>query len=374
MRDLLPFIVGGIALGSIYGMGASGLVLTYKTTGVFNFGYGAIATAAAYVFYWLEVTERVPWPLAFIVAVLGVGTAIGLLLEPMNRALATRSVADKIVATIGIVLVVEGLATIKYGYTGLSVAQYLPDGAHTFRVGGVYIQYLQVVLFGTGLLALVLLEVLLGRLRVGVAMRAVVDSSDLLAMLGTSPSRVRRAASVIGSLFAALSGVLLLPLIGLDAQSLILLVVSTFGAAAIGAFSNIPLAYGGAILIGIVADVAQKYVISVTWLSGVPNSAPFIILLLALIIIPGRKLVNTASVTGTVATRYRQPAAVQGVVALVTLSALAIVPYFAGTRLGYFTVALTQIILVLSLGLLVRTSGHVSLCHCVSAPSPQSAR
>ena len=47
MQELLPFIVAGIASGSIYGMVASGLVLTYKTSGIFNFGQGALATAAA---------------------------------------------------------------------------------------------------------------------------------------------------------------------------------------------------------------------------------------------------------------------------------------------------------------------------------------
>ena len=55
MNSYLPFIVSGIATGSIYGLAATGLVLTYKTSGIFNFGHGAIATAAAYFFYYLHV-------------------------------------------------------------------------------------------------------------------------------------------------------------------------------------------------------------------------------------------------------------------------------------------------------------------------------
>src|ERR1700730_16932221 len=54
LQELLPFIVAGIATGSIYGLAATGLVLSYKTSGIFNFGYGAIATAAAYFFYFLH--------------------------------------------------------------------------------------------------------------------------------------------------------------------------------------------------------------------------------------------------------------------------------------------------------------------------------
>jgi branched-subunit amino acid ABC-type transport system permease component len=54
VHDLLPFIVSGIATGAIYGLAGTGLVLTYKTSGIFNFGHSAIATAGAYLFYWLH--------------------------------------------------------------------------------------------------------------------------------------------------------------------------------------------------------------------------------------------------------------------------------------------------------------------------------
>ena len=54
MSDYLPFIISGIATGAIYGLAGSGLVLTYKTSGLFNFGHGAIATVAAYAFYALQ--------------------------------------------------------------------------------------------------------------------------------------------------------------------------------------------------------------------------------------------------------------------------------------------------------------------------------
>ena len=53
LDDFMPFIVIGLTAGSIYGLAGTGLVLTYKTSGVFNFAYGAIAAVAAFVFYWL---------------------------------------------------------------------------------------------------------------------------------------------------------------------------------------------------------------------------------------------------------------------------------------------------------------------------------
>ena len=54
MRSILPFIVLGLVDGSVYGLTAMGLVLTYKTTGVFNFAHGAVATGAAYLFFEYE--------------------------------------------------------------------------------------------------------------------------------------------------------------------------------------------------------------------------------------------------------------------------------------------------------------------------------
>ena len=57
-------VVVGIADGSIYALAALGLVLTYKTSGIFNFAIGAQAAASAYVFYSLRVTVGLPWPLA----------------------------------------------------------------------------------------------------------------------------------------------------------------------------------------------------------------------------------------------------------------------------------------------------------------------
>ena len=60
VTDFLPFIVVGITAGSLYGLAAMGLALTYKTSGVFNFAHGAVAAAAAYVFDELHVGHSLP--------------------------------------------------------------------------------------------------------------------------------------------------------------------------------------------------------------------------------------------------------------------------------------------------------------------------
>ena len=368
MNDYLPFIVSGIATGSILGLASTGLVLTYKTSGIFNFGHGAIATAAACVFYFLHVQHGWNWVPAVLVSVFVVGPLLGLAMSPIARGLSHRSTSAKIVGTVGIILLVQGLATVWYGSDTISVPQYLPKALEFVSVGGVNISYPQIWVTGSAVLFAALLWGLFRFTRTGLAMRAVVDDPDLLAAQATNPQGVRRVSWAIGCTLAALSGVLVLPFIGLNAISLTFLVVQAFGAAAIGAFSSIPLTFAGGLLIGILASLAQKVAIGHATIAGLPDSVPFIVLFVVLLVLPRRRLVSPTAVEQRPQLQYRAPAPVRLVAGVLVLVPLALVPVLVGSdKLGYFTVGLTQALIILSLGLLVRTSGQVSLCHAAFA-------
>src|ERR1700740_3819242 len=83
--ELLPFIIAGLTTGSVYALAGVGLVLTYKTSGVFNFAHGAMATVSGYTFYTLNVEHGMPWVPAAIVSVFVVGPALGLIMERIVR-------------------------------------------------------------------------------------------------------------------------------------------------------------------------------------------------------------------------------------------------------------------------------------------------
>jgi len=279
----LPFIVSGIVAGCIYGLAATGLVLTYKTSGIFNFGHGAIATAAAYLFYFLHYEQEWAWLPALVVSVFVAGPIMGVVIEPLARRLARQGTAAKIVGTVGLILLVQGLASVAYGADTIRVQQYLPGATEFWRIGGVNVSHAQVWVMLVGLVGAVALYALFRFTRTGLAMRAVVDDPELLAMQATSPSAVRRTAWIIGSTFAALSGVLVLPYVGLNAIVLTFLVVQAFGAAAIGAFSSIPLTFLGGIVIGVLAALSQKIAVGNESLAGLPDSIPFIVLFVVLL-------------------------------------------------------------------------------------------
>jgi ABC-type branched-subunit amino acid transport system ATPase component/branched-subunit amino acid ABC-type transport system permease component len=362
MQQFLPFIVAGIAAGSIYGLAATGLVLTYKTSGIFNFGQGALATAAAYIFYAMHYASNINWVVALLVSVAVAGPVMGLGMEAISRRLSRQNVAWKIVATTGLILIVQGLGTIKYGSDTIDVDQFLPKGSDFFRLGGVNISYAQLTVTVVGVAAVAALYALFRWSRTGTAMRAVVDDPDLLAMQATSPVRVRRGAWIIGTTFAALSGVLILPFLGLNAIALTYIVVQAFGAAALGAFSSIPLTFVGAVVIAIAANISQKYVVNVTWLGGLPTSLPFIVLFVALFLLPRRRLASRSGVESRPPLQWQGPARVRIVTGVFVAGLLTLVPWVVGDKIGFWTIGLTQMIMLLSLGLLVKTSGQVSLC------------
>jgi ABC-type branched-subunit amino acid transport system ATPase component/branched-subunit amino acid ABC-type transport system permease component len=357
---VLPFIVAGLAAGSIYGLAGIGLVLTYKTSGVFNFGFGAIGTVAAYLFYTLYVTDHMAWFLAAPISIIVVGGVLGMLFAAISNRLAAVTVGHQIAATIGIFLVIQASVTIIYGSAGQLVPNFLP--AQNVGIFGAEIGVNQIIIFSVGLAVAFLLYFSFRFTRRGMEMRAVVDNPNLLNLAGKSPTAVRRWAWIIGCLFASTAGVLLVPNLSLDATTITLLVIQAFAAAAVGRFSNLPLTYLGGIVIGVAASVATKYLSGESLLGGLPASMPFIILFLVLLVSPRGRNYAKEAIVRTTNVRWSVPFKIQIGLAVPLLAVLIALPVIVGTNLTNFTSALTFAILFLSLGFLVRTAGQVSLC------------
>src|SRR5262249_55121118 len=172
---------------------------------------------------------------------------------------------------------------------------------------------------------------------------------------------------IVAGIFATLSGVLLAPRLNLDAIFLTFLIIQGFGAAAIGAFSNIPAAYIGGSVIGIAAALSTKYVIDYPALRGIPSSLPFIVLFLVLILMPRRWLLTPRIIRAKAHDQWRAPNRVRLVAALGALALFISIPHLVGTKLPVYTSGLALSMLLLSLGMLMKTSGQVSLCHLAFA-------
>jgi ABC-type branched-subunit amino acid transport system ATPase component/branched-subunit amino acid ABC-type transport system permease component len=361
---VLPFLIAGLTTGSIFALAAMGLVLTYKTSGIFNFAHGALATASAFLFYFLHDQRGMPWPLAAFVCVGIGGPVVGVLLEQVARRLQGATLAAKVLATVGVLLVIQGAVQLLYPPgADREVRAFLP--AHAFTIWGARIAASQVIIFALSAAGAVTLTLFLRRTPTGLAMRAVVDDPELLDVAGTSPARVRRLAWVIGSSMAAASGVLLAPLLPLDAIGLTFLVVTAFGAAAVGAFTSLPMTYLGAIGIGVGQALLQKYFVSSTGLAaGLAPSLPFLILFALLVAAPRlRRPSGDGFLDRRPRSSWRAPVWLRAGAGVAVLAVLVAVPKFAGIHLVNWTSFLAYVVVFLSLGLLVRLSGQVSLAH-----------
>ena len=360
--EFVPYIVSGLVAGSVYGLAGTGLVLTYKTSAVFNFAHGALATLSAFVFYTLFVSHGVPWPAAVAVCLLVVAPAVGVGLEMVARHLTRTGLAVRVAGTVGALLVIQAAIVLVYGSTNQKVfPHFLPRGG--FHIGSTPVTIEDLIIVGFSLATTAALYVFFRTSRMGIAMRAVVDNPDLLDIAGTSPTVVRRWAWVIGSVFAMASGLLIGPLLTpLNATSMTLLVITAFGAAAIGAFTSLPMTYAGGLIIGLLQALCTKYFVNGFW-TGLAPSLPFVVLFAILLVAPRRRFSERVPVIPRQRNTWRAPARVQvgGLVAAVAF--LCAVPSFAGLHLGDWANALSMTMLFLSLGLLVRTSGQVSLCH-----------
>ncbi len=364
MTDYVPFLIFGIALGSIYGLSAMGLVLTYKTSGLFNIAQGAISAAGAYTFYELRNDGGLPWPVAALIVLLAFGVVVGLALERMSAALRDVPTAQKVVATIGLLVAVQSLLILRYGYTGLSVESFLPQD-EAFTLTGVPVNYDILIVLGLGMASAASLYVFFKRTRLGAAMRAVVDDHELLDQTGLDPFRIRLSAWVIGSCFAAASGVLLASIqLQLDVFILSVIVIQAFGAAAIGRFTSLPWSFVGGLVVGILQGVASKAFAAHPSLSGIDFNMPFIVLFGILVFARRGWLVQVGRDIKTRAvppSRLPMSARAGGYAAVLVVALL--VPTFAGTKISFYNAAVSSVVLFLSLSLLVRTSGQISLCH-----------
>lgn len=365
MNQFLNYMVPGVADGSVYALAAIGLVLTYKTSGVFNFAHGALAATGAYVFYEGYVEQGWPWPFAFLVSLLVVGVIGGLILERLAALLSSAPTVTTVVATVGLLVLLQSLMTAIYGAADKKSGDFLPTGGP--RVGDVTISYGDMMVTGFCIGASLLLFVFFGRSRVGKAMTAVVDDPNLLALQKCNPAVVRRLSWVLGSCFASISGMLLAPKLGVSVNVLVLIVIAAYGAAAVGLFENLPLTVGGAFAIGIAINYfpSQAQKTDSLFLQSLPRNIPFLVLLLVFLVVPARMLTERGVRN---ARRFKPPKAFSPRVTAAGLSALlvlliAVPDIVSDTDVTVYASALAYAIIFMSLGLLLWMSGQISLCH-----------
>lgn len=294
MEHFLGFAVPGIPYGCTYAIVAVGLVLTYQATGVFNFAFGAQAYTSAFVYTKLVQNEQLPVWLAFLLSVVILAPLLGLIFDRfLFRKIPNTNATAKLVTGIALFVGIPALLPVLFGsqnqYNSPSIL-FDPNTVY-FRVAqtpvnGIYLS--SVVVTAVVLVALV---VLMRFTNLGLQMRGAVESRRLVQLDGVNSGRVIATAWAVSSLLAGLAGVLLAPIYGqLQAQDYATLLVAAFAAAAWAALRSFPIAALVGILMGVADTVLQGYLPATSTLSAaVLPSLPFIVLVAALLLVPGMR-------------------------------------------------------------------------------------
>ena len=297
MSAFAAYTIIGLSLGGIFALAALGIVLIYRVTGVLNFAHGAMGMFSTFVawqvFYGYPHPGMPSWEVTAeaILAGLGFAVVLGLFLElAVFRWVRNRPQITKAVITIGVLLTLQSAASLIWKNNQYHLPIYIAPQTSTFMLAGVPIgaNYIVIVVAALGLafgLAAFLRGTAFGR-----AMRAVSDNPTTAALWGVRVDAVGAVSWVLGSVIAAIAGILITPFINFDTTSLTLLVVDSLAAALIGGLVSLPLTVLGGFVLGLLETYPTIWIQSL----GLPRLIALLVILAVLIVRSPRGLPGVA--------------------------------------------------------------------------------
>jgi len=359
VQEVIRFAFLGLGLGSLYSLASQGLMVIYRGSGVLNFAHGAIGMVGAYV-QW-EVKEEygqsivVSWAAGLLTcALIGALTHL-LIMRQLRRA----SPLARIVATLGVLIVLQAGAILRYGSKITFVKSELPVTVlHPFDIT---ISVDRFILIGIAAALTLGLWLLYRYTQFGIATTAVAENQRAASAVGLSPDWVATANWALGSALAGAAAILIAPIVQLQVANMTNLVLAALATALVASFRSFPVAFAAGMLIGIGQTELTRYVHT----PGVANSLPFAVIILWMLLrgqaLPLRDYflqrlpavgsgrahpiailvvgLITAFVVSIVPTRWQDAFVTTFAMGLVLLSVVVITGYAGQLSLGQFALA-----------------------------------
>ncbi|HMK61980.1 MAG TPA: ABC transporter permease [Acidimicrobiales bacterium] len=285
MSTFLNYLLPGIPNGCDFALTAVGLVITFRTTGVFNLAFGGQAFAAAFVFDLLVRSQGLPVWAAFVVSVLVISPGIGLLLDRyLFRHIATTNTTAKMVSAVGLMIAIPEMLPILFGTANRLNPPYLwlNPNVIEFHLFSTPVNGAEVTTVVITVVVVATVVALLRLTPIGLEMRAVVESRRLAQLQGVDAGRVAASAWALSSLVAGLAGVLLLPQIAqlqpTDPLQFTTLLVAGLTAAAVARMRSITGALAAAVGLGVAESLLAGYLPSGSISQAFVEVFPFVVL------------------------------------------------------------------------------------------------
>ena len=269
MDYFLVLFLGGLVRGSIYALIALGYTMVYGIIQLINFAHGEIYMIGAFVA--LIVTGAMTMYgfsgvsiliLAALVAMV-YAAAYGYTLERITyRPLRNAPRLSVLISAIGMSLFLQNYVLLAQTPDYMPFPNLIPE----FDFMEPYYHIMgsaELVILVISTLSMVALTVMIKYTRIGKAMRATQQDMTMARLLGVNVNRVISMTFIIGSVLAAVGGVLVASYIGqINFYIGFMAGVKAFTAAVLGGIGNIPGAVLGGLVLGLAESMAAGYISS----------------------------------------------------------------------------------------------------------------
>ena len=283
MELFLQLVISGLLVGSIYALVALGIVLIYKTSSIFNIAVGPLVALGTFVSWWFLVGVGLPLPLTIVGLILVAILCAKAIERLMMRPLIGQPILSAVMITIALLVIVSGIITLLWPGPIRAYPPILPSGV--IELGNLTVSIQSLLGFLICLLGFALFAVIFQRTKMGLAMRAVAEDQQLAQSGGLKVNSIVGMAWSVAVITAFGGGVLLGSLHGVNIGAISALGFKAFPAVMIGGMESIPGALIGGLLVGLFESLGAGYLDPYV-AGGMTDVAPFIILLLILVIKP----------------------------------------------------------------------------------------
>lgn len=257
--DLSPLVWSGLVSGCLYGLGALGLVMIYKSSRVVNFAHGNLAGLAAFLVYGFSsgTLLSLSWGNAVLLAIALVAV-IATLSYVLVAPIVFKSDLASTIATLGIGLMLQGLIQLLFGAEIVNLD--LPIPRFGFTLLGVRISSYDLTVLAVTLAIIAVLFFVIERTRLGIAFRAASTNPFAARVCGLNLRSVHLFAWLSSAVLGLVGALLIVPTTFLSSTTVPSFMLQAFTAAVVGGFNSLPGAALGGILVGVAMNLFSFYV------------------------------------------------------------------------------------------------------------------
>lgn len=255
----MQIIVGGMIMGCIYALTALGLVLIYRTTEVVNFAHGEMAMITAFISYIFLTRYDLPYYVAFFIA-LGFAAVLSYTLYHfIMKRVQEAPHLNQIVVTLGLFLLLNGIASLVWGYQPAAFPEALPS-AELIHFFNMYVTQNEIFIIGITIFLMGLFFWLFRRTKIGLATRATAQDATISELMGIDVTNIFVLVWIVSAVLGGVAGMLTAPMTFLSPNMMFDILILSFAAAVLGGFISLIGAVMGGLMIGILENLVSYFI------------------------------------------------------------------------------------------------------------------